>query len=211
MSTHLVLMGAPGSGKGTFSQTLLETKAYYHLSLGAILRKEIFDDTPLGQEIKPFVQTGKLIPFSLGVDLFKKHFEIASQSHRFVIVDGMVQNEAYAEFFKQFFLDKKVAYVFLKASREVCLNRLQTRKTCSFCFKVYSSNDQFCCDHPLEKRSDDSDSEAGRRRLDRFFDFRIKLLDIYKDVRFIEIDSDQPLEKLKPLYRSLFIDASKQS
>lgn len=206
MTTHIVLMGAPGSGKGTFSEILTKNDKYYPVCLGDILRKEMRDQTPIGLECRSFVDAGKLVPTSLGIKIFELHYEIATHQNKYVIVDGMVQNEEYANYFKQFFTGKKVAYVYLIAPKDICLERLQTRKICVKCAKVYSSKTRECCNAPLEKRVDDSNLEALARRVDRFFTIGLHLIRFYKESNLIEIDTNQPLETLQNQYRQLFID-----
>ena len=206
MTTHIVLMGAPGSGKGTFSEILTKSDKYYHLCLGDILRKEMRDQTPIGLECRSFVDAGKLIPTSMGIKIFELHYEIATHQNKYVIVDGMVQNEEYANYFKQFFTGKKVAYLFLNTPKDICLERLQTRKICVKCAKVYSFKAQACCNMPLEKRVDDSNLDAIAKRVDRFFTIGLQLICCYKECNLIEIDTNRPLETLQNEYRQLFID-----
>ena len=205
MTTHIVLMGAPGSGKGTFSEYLTKNDKYYHLCLGDILRKEMNDKTPIGLECKSFVDAGKLVPTSTGIKIFEQHYDKAAQQNKFVIVDGMVQNEDYANYFKQFFTGKKVAYVYLNTPKEQCIERLQTRKICTKCAKVYSFQATDCCDTLLQKRTDDSNIEAVARRVDRFNTSGIKLVDFYKDSNLIEFDATHSIHDLIKEYRALFI------
>ena len=62
---NLFIMGAPGSGKGTFSSRLKDTYQIDHISTGDIFRKNIKENTPLGQEAKTFMDKGLLVPDEL--------------------------------------------------------------------------------------------------------------------------------------------------
>lgn len=186
VGAHILLMGSPGSGKSTFSEYLVKTDRFYHLCLGDILRKQVDAQTPEGLEFKKLLANGKLIPTASGIKIFEEYFKKGEQEGKRVIIDGLVQNNEYASYFKQFFTDKKVYFVFLKASREICEMRLRKRQA-------------------LEGRVDDQNPEVVNRRLDRFFNETIKFVDYFRgESTFMEIDSEDLIDNLKPLYRKLF-------
>lgn len=148
MGKHLILMGAPGSGKGTLSQYLKKFGNYYPFSFGDAMRSEIANQTAIGLAYKNDFATGKLAPEQVGRSLFEQHFNGAMERGELFIIDGMIQNQNYVDYFDQFIrsrgLEEKFGYVFLKVSRETASKRLQGRLVCPTCNTV-CSNDQSKC------------------------------------------------------------------
>ena len=72
---NIVIFGAPGSGKGTQSQLLVEKYGLRHISTGDVLRAEIKNGTELGQTAKAYIDKGQLIPDSLMVDILANTYD----------------------------------------------------------------------------------------------------------------------------------------
>ena len=68
---NIVLLGPPGSGKGTQAKMIAEKYGVVHISTGDILRENVRNGTPLGVEAKKFMEAGKLVPDSLLIDIIK--------------------------------------------------------------------------------------------------------------------------------------------
>lgn len=185
-NTHILLMGPPAAGKGTVSQFLCQKGRYSHLCLGDILRGEVRDETALGLECKSYLDSGQLIPTALGIKIFEENFFKAEAEEKWVIADGLVQNEEYARYFKGFFAERKVSYVYLSASQDVCMHRILERSI-------------------LQKREDDSNTDAIYNRLDRFFQKSIHLVDLFRgEPTFVEIDANRVLIDVKEDIERLF-------
>jgi adenylate kinase len=89
---QLILLGPPGSGKGTQAQLLCERLNFEHVGTGDILREAIRRNTPAGQRARPFVVSGKLVPDDLVNDLVSDRFRREDRPDRF-IMDGYPRTE----------------------------------------------------------------------------------------------------------------------
>ena len=93
---NLIIMGAPGSGKGTQAAIICKTHNIPHISTGDILRKNIADGTDLGKQAKAFMDAGKLVPDELVVALLKDRIEQADCKNGFLL-DGFPRTKAQAD------------------------------------------------------------------------------------------------------------------
>ncbi len=96
---NIVIFGAPGSGKGTQSDLLVEKYGFKHISTGDVLRAEIKAETPLGQTAKGFIDNGQLIPDSLMIDILASVYDSLGPSEG-VIFDGFPRTIPQAEALK---------------------------------------------------------------------------------------------------------------
>ena len=85
---NIVIFGAPGSGKGTQSDKMIEKYGLGHISTGDVLRKEIKDNTPLGKTAKEFIDKGQLIPDELMVNILAGVYDSFGPDHKGIIFDG---------------------------------------------------------------------------------------------------------------------------
>lgn len=93
---RLLLIGAPGSGKGTQADRLAERYGVTHISSGDLLRQHVRDETPLGLVIKSLVEKGDLVPDSLVMDMLRKPVLAASAQGGYIL-DGFPRTVAQAE------------------------------------------------------------------------------------------------------------------
>lgn len=84
---NIVLLGAPGAGKGTQAAKLVEKYGLCHISTGDILRAAVKDQTPLGVKAKGFMDAGDLVPDDLIIDLMKERMQ-QPDTEKGVILDG---------------------------------------------------------------------------------------------------------------------------
>jgi adenylate kinase len=205
----VVLIGAPGAGKGTVTQFLKNEYGATHLCVGDILRKEIQDQTPEGLICKNYVLNGDLVPQEIVFSLFSRSFEEAIAFNRsMVIVDGMVQSEENILFLdtlvKKMGLSEQTVYLYLVISEQTCKNRLLNRLICPMCQKSFSKDDALencdSCGGRIEKRSDDNEA-AIQRRIIRFFEKTIYLIDFYQQYsKFYIVDGEQsPQQVIKQI------------
>jgi adenylate kinase len=103
--TNVVIFGAPGSGKGTQSELIIDKYKFKHFSTGDILRKQIADQTELGKIAKTFIDEGKLVTDELIIDMLAKELESVGEATG-VIFDGFPRTYAQAEALKEM-LNKK--------------------------------------------------------------------------------------------------------
>ncbi len=94
---NIVIFGAPGSGKGTQSEKLIEKYGLKHISTGDVLRNEIRNETPLGITAKGFIDQGQLVPDELIVSMLAKVYDSFGKEHEGVIFDGYPRTIPQAE------------------------------------------------------------------------------------------------------------------
>lgn len=170
---RLVLLGAPGAGKGTQSKKLIVKYGIPQISTGDILRKAVADGTPLGKEAKIVMDKGELVPDSIVIGLVKERLA-QDDCKKGYILDGFPRNTSQAET-----LDKVLSG--MKASLDVALSvdvdkddlmkRLTGRRTCKKCQQMYnvyfspSNKDGICdkCGGELFQRDDDKEATIKNR------------------------------------------------
>lgn len=192
----IILLGAPGAGKGTLAQKLKADHGFVHISTGDILRENISQKTPIGLQAKKLIDNGNLVPDEIILKLLME--KINSINTDDYIIDGFPRTLAQAKS-----LDKilKVDYVLsLTASPEVVIDRLLNRLTCPNCKKITNRKrlkDDLCpvCNTKLDLRADDNE-DAIRKRLKIYNENSKDILDFYKKLNILyEIDSDKSPEK----------------
>ncbi len=102
---NIVIFGAPGSGKGTQSERIVEKYGINHISTGDVLRAEIKNGTELGKTAKGYIDQGQLIPDSLMIDILASVFDSFKDS-KGVIFDGFPRTIAQAEALKAMLRDR---------------------------------------------------------------------------------------------------------
>ena len=99
---NIVIFGAPGSGKGTQSEKLIERYGMHHISTGEVLRDHIARKTPIGQIAKTYITQGQLIPDSLMIRILEEIIENEPKAQKGVILDGFPRTIAQAEALDRF-------------------------------------------------------------------------------------------------------------
>jgi adenylate kinase len=182
----VILLGAPGSGKGTQSKALAAKYGFNHLSTGDIFRAEIANKTDLGQKVESILKSGKLVPDNITVEVVAGKLE-AGQKY---LLDGFPRNVDQAEALDKMLHAHKSqvdAVVLLDMPQAEVLKRLTSRRVCSGCGAVYNTiskptrADGVCdaCGGKVEQRSDDSE-ETAKKRLMVFEDLTSPLVTYYK-------------------------------
>lgn len=127
---NIVIFGAPGSGKGTQSDLLIEHYGLEHISTGDVLRNEIKKETELGKTAQGFIDNGQLIPDDLMVSILAKVYDGFGRSHKGVIFDGFPRTIPQAEAMKQMLDergDKVAAMIELDVPEDELMKRLLLR------------------------------------------------------------------------------------
>jgi adenylate kinase len=127
---RLLLIGAPGSGKGTQAQRLAERFGIAHISSGDLLRQHVKDQTALGRTIKSYVDAGDLVPDAVVMDMLRKPVVAATENGGYVL-DGFPRTveQAQASFPTARALGVEVqAAVHLDVAREELVRRLLARQ-----------------------------------------------------------------------------------
>ena len=127
---NIVIFGAPGSGKGTQSDKMIEKYGLNHISTGDVLRAEIKNGTELGKTAKGYIDNGQLIPDDLMVSILASVYDSFGRDHKGVIFDGFPRTIPQAEALKQMLDergDKVAAMIELDVPEEELMNRLILR------------------------------------------------------------------------------------
>jgi adenylate kinase len=99
---NVVIFGAPGSGKGTQSEKLIERYGLHHISTGEVLRDHIARKTPIGQIAKTYINQGQLIPDSLMIKILEEIIDNEPKAKQGVIFDGFPRTIPQAEALNSF-------------------------------------------------------------------------------------------------------------
>ena len=102
---NIIIFGAPGSGKGTYSDEIVTKYGMEHISTGDVLRGEIKNGTELGKVAKGYIDNGQLIPDELMIDILAKTYDALPQG-KGVIFDGFPRTIAQAEALKKMLAER---------------------------------------------------------------------------------------------------------
>ena len=103
---NIVIFGAPGAGKGTQSDKMIEKYGLGHISTGDVLRSEIKNGTELGKIAKVFIDNGQLIPDELMIDILANVYDSFGKEHKGVIFDGFPRTIPQAEALKKMLAER---------------------------------------------------------------------------------------------------------
>jgi adenylate kinase len=199
----VILLGAPGSGKGTQSKALAAKYAFTHLSTGDIFRAEIANKTDLGQKVESILKSGKLVPDNITVEVVAGKLE-AGQKY---LLDGFPRNVDQAEALDKMLQGQKSQVskvILLDLPQPEAIKRLTSRRVCAGCGEVYNTvtrptqAEGICdkCGGKVEQRPDDSE-ETAKKRLMVFEDLTSPLVAYYKaEGVFEKVDASQAPERV---------------
>jgi adenylate kinase len=165
---NLIILGPPGSGKGTLAKLLSAEMGAPHISTGDILREEIHQGSLLGKIAKPFMETGKLVPNEVMLNIMDNRINQTNCRKGFIL-DGFPRDLVQAERLDQMLSSAKRKIDFalrFVVSEECVLKRLGGRRICSSCgadYNLYSKLPRrkgVCdlCGGELYQREDDKES-----------------------------------------------------
>lgn len=186
---RLVLLGAPGAGKGTQAKKLIEKHGIPQISTGDILRKAVADGTPLGKEAKSYMDKGDLVPDKVVIGLIEDRLKQPDCKKGFIL-DGFPRNTAQAETLDAMLkklnmpLDSALS---VDVPKDDLMKRLTGRRTCKGCQQMYNiyfsppKKNDVCdkCGGELFHRDDDKE-ETIKRRLDVYDAQTAPLISYYR-------------------------------
>jgi len=188
---RVILLGAPGAGKGTVAKLLTEFDGSVQISTGDILRAAVREGSDLGKEAKAYMDRGDLVPDDLIMRIMEKRLAEKDCREGFIL-DGFPRTIPQAEALKKLLekLDIRLDFVVnLEVPREVILDRLTTRRTCSNpdCQAIYNVKSNppapggLCklCGSPVIQRDDETE-EAITNRLETYNEKTAPLIGFYE-------------------------------
>lgn len=201
-----VLLGPPGAGKGTQAAKLIEKYNVPHISTGDIFRKNIKENTALGEKVQEYLNSGKLVPDELVVDLVTDRLS-ADDCKTGFLLDGFPRTIVQAEKLDEYLEanDKKMNIVInLIVPKQTLIERLTGRRVCKSCGASYHvtnippKKDGVCdkCGGELMQRADDN-LETVENRINVYEEQTAPLVDYYKKSGVLsDFDGEKPLDEV---------------
>ena len=197
---NIVLLGGPGSGKGTQAQKLVEEFGFAHISTGDLLRAAVKNQTPLGIEAKGYMDAGQLVPDELVLSLLKERLA-DDDAQKGALLDGYPRNTAQAVT-----LDSELAALgmvvdaalLIDVADEVIINRLSSRRTCRECNYTAPAGTDTCprCGGEMYQRDDDK-PETIAKRLDTYHTQTAPLIDYFEGQGKLKtVDGDRAVDEV---------------
>ena len=136
MKPQLILLGAPGSGKGTQASRLVSELGYNHISTGELLRKEIKSGSELGQRVQGIMDAGKLVDDNTVLELLNANCDLSSNAY---IFDGFPRNGEQSKLLDEVVIKEASSKaVYFEIDLDMLAARLTNRRTCSGCGEIYN-------------------------------------------------------------------------
>ena len=197
---NIVLLGAPGAGKGTQAQKLVEEFGVAHISTGDLLRAAVKAGTKLGVKAKEYMDAGQLVPDKLVVDLVTERLA-ADDAKKGFILDGFPRNTAQAVTLDSALADMGLsldAALLVDVKADVIVERLSSRRTCRDCGYTAPAGVDVCpsCGGEMYQRDDDK-PETIQNRLNVYESQTAPLVEYYKGKGLLKaVDGDRPVDEV---------------
>lgn len=197
---NLILLGAPGAGKGTQAEILCEKLGIVTISTGNILREAVKNGTDLGKEAKAFMDAGDLVPDELIIGILKDRLAQPDCANGFIL-DGVPRTLAQAQTIEKMgiVIDKALN---IAVRDEAIIERMSGRRVCEKCGASYHIENNppevegVCdaCQGTVSIRKDDA-PETVRARLDVYHAQTAPLIDYYAGKgNLVEVDGEVGIE-----------------
>ncbi len=201
---YIVMLGAPGSGKGTAAKILSKKTGLPHISTGDMFREQIKKETELGKLSNSYISNGKLVPDEVTIDIVKDRLNWEDAKNG-VILDGFPRTEIQAKALDEILKEqgKKVTIVpELVIPDQIIIERILNRATCSNkeCGAIYNTKfkppkvEGICdiCGSKLITRNDDNE-ETIKKRLEVYHQNSKDLIEFYKEKGVLKtIEPEEP-------------------
>lgn len=204
---NIFIMGAPGSGKGTFSSRIRDEFNLNHVSTGDIFRSNMAQGTELGKKAAEYMEAGRLVPDELTNQMVADYLESLPDKKNGYLLDGYPRTKAQALAFEDLTkgTDNVVDLVlFLDVPEEVLTRRITGRRSCPNCGEIYnvyynpSAKEGICdkCHHALTSRADDNE-ESLKVRLEEYDSNTAPVVSYYADQgKVARIDANRPMDPI---------------
>jgi adenylate kinase len=203
---NIVLLGAPGAGKGTQASILSQKLKLAHVASGDLFRQALAKGTELGKQAKVYMEQGKLVPNEITIKMVLERIT-APDCKGGIMLDGFPRNVEQAKALDEALKQQKKAIdktVYIKVSESELLKRLTGRWICRQCQAPYhevSSPPKVAgkcdkCEGELYQRADDN-TETIKKRLEVFFAETAPLIDYYSRAgKLLEIQGEGTMEEI---------------
>ena len=213
---YIVMLGGPGSGKGTTSETLAQEFDIEHISTGDMLREEVHNKSKIGMQVEHLLADGKLVPDEIVTQLIKNRLR---NSDNGAVFDGYPRTLEQAKILTKILKELKVKLdiaIELDVPDEIIIQRIINRELCSNkkCGAIYnkkfkpSKREGICdrCGSKLLTRVDDN-RETVQKRLDIYHKESEEIIKYYKENKLLHTihpnEDTKPEEVLDEIVRSL--------
>lgn len=206
MSKIIVLIGAPGAGKGTQARLLQERRGIPQISTGDMFREMRTQDTPLAREVQEIMASGRLISDDVTYRIVRERTSKPDTAGTYVL-DGYPRTAVQAEQLEELATEqgKEIQAIEVDVPKDELMKRLTGRRTCPVCGEIYNiyskpPRSEGVCDlHPeakLDQRADD-DEEKVRVRLETYEELTRPVLDYYgQSGRLKKVDGTGEVEDI---------------
>jgi adenylate kinase len=192
MAGRVVILGAPGAGKGTQARRIAKKYGWPHISTGDIFRSHLEERTAIGQKIESYMRNGKLVPDELACQIVVERLAQSDCANGYIL-DGFPRSLPQAQALDNVLADRKEALdvvILLDVDDEEIVARLSGRRTCPNCGKIYNlkfnpPKNDLQCDKPgceganLVHREDDRE-ETVRNRINVYHETTEPLIQYYE-------------------------------
>ena len=205
----VILLGAPGSGKGTVAQHLIDKFGVLHFSTGNLLRNEVKNETEIGKEVKSILGSGGLVGDDVVNKIIQGNMAKALASGKIILLDGYPRKVEQAKFLDSILSsDVSLHAVEIDVDHEVVVKRIAGRRVCSSCGATFSVSEGFekCpkCGGELIKRADDNESVV-RQRLNEYVASTLPVSEYYAD-RLVKVSGEASPEEVARNVDNVFRD-----
>lgn len=189
---NIIFIAAPASGKGTFSNMLMERCGYSHISTGDLLRNIVKTNSTLGNEVAKVLEQGKLVSDELMFKIIKDALSNIDKNKPFIL-DGLPRTINQAKYLDELFKELNIVnyeVIYLNVGYEIALKRAIGRLSCLNCGATYNKffedfkpqKENICdkCGNELISRTDDNE-ESFKQRYETFKVSTLPILDYYEN------------------------------
>ena len=199
---NIIFFGAPGAGKGTQAKKISDELKLPHIDTGGLIREAIVNKTELGIKAQQFVESGKLVPDQLVIDLIReKLIVLKDRNYKGFILDGFPRTIPQANALKTLLEELKLeltCVLNIQATESLLVKRLSSRRLCSNknCGAIFNliskkpkeENKCDVCGSALYQRKDDTE-EAAKERLNEYHNKTAPLEKYYREQnKLVDID-----------------------
>lgn len=195
----IILLGAPGAGKGVLAHFLKEKYHLDHISTGDIFRKILNSNSEFSFLVKKYIDNGKLVPDEITIKILEDYL-LKNNCDNGYVIDGfprtIVQAQAFNDMIKKNNL--KIDFVInISIDDKILVDRIINRRICNKCGISYNiltmppKKDDLCdvCNEKLVQRSDDT-KEVFQKRLKSYYQYADSLIEFYKKSNYLFINLD---------------------